>query len=311
MVRPAVAFACIVLGFGAPALADPKLEPKIEPPPPPRVREIAHRLFDEAVAATTEGKLDVAAAKYYELERLSPHPNITYNLALVLEAQGKLTAAIEAYDKYVAAAPTDARVAKHLAELRATPGQVKLEARTKYEVKALWYFDGDLVARDTSEVALAAGAHRIDMISELGYSSFREVVEPGHSRNRGNSISADADIRVDGNLVIDRGAGDRYGWFYKIDGSDRDDALGKGVHHSGRYTIAPGKHAIQIRDSTCDYDTTFVVGKDELVFMFFDRDGFDEKALLAERDRTRTSQWCGKLIVKRNVVKFDAKIPKR
>ena len=65
------------------AFAGPKFEPKREPPLPPKVQEIAHALFDEAAAATAAGKLPVAISKYRELERLSPHPSISFNLALI------------------------------------------------------------------------------------------------------------------------------------------------------------------------------------------------------------------------------------
>jgi hypothetical protein len=75
------------------------------------------------------------------------------------------------------------------------------------------------------------------------------------------------------------------------------------VHHNGRYQIDPGKHDIVVRDSVCEYATTFSVGKDELVFLYFDRTGFDQKALLKKMESN--SPHCGKLIVKRNVVKFD------
>lgn len=299
----------IVLVLATSAVAEPKLEPKIEPPPPPRVREIAHRLFEEAAAAAANNELDVAIAKYHELDRLAPHASITFNLALVYERKGELVKAIELYEKYTAAETADAKTARHLAQLRATPGQVELEASTKFGVKAAWYLDGDLVARDTATVELPPGRHRIDMISELGYYGTQEVIEPGHSRNRGNHLSVSADERKDGNLVISNTAADRWGWFYKIDGSDRNDALGKDVHHNGRYVIAPGKHAITARDSICEYDATIVVGRDELVFVFFDRKGFDERALL--KDMKTTNPACGQLIVKRNVVTFGAKAPRK
>jgi tetratricopeptide (TPR) repeat protein len=287
------------------AVAEPKLEPKLEPPPPPRVREIAHRLFEEAVAATAEGKLDVAIARYHELDRLAPHPNIAFNLALSYERRGELVDAIKHYDNYLAIETADTKVARHVAGLRATPGQVALEAASKFGVKAVWYFDGDLVAHGTKTLGLRPGRHKLDMISELGYQGFQEVIEPGHSRGRGNRISADADARKDGNLVISNTAADRWGWFYSIDGSDRDDKLGKGVHHNGRYSIAVGKHTITVRDQICEYDTTVVVGRDELVYVYFDRQGFDHRALLD--DMKKTNPACGKLIVKRSVVKFDAK----
>src|SRR5580765_7255482 len=145
--------------LAATAAADPKLEPKIEPPPPPRVREIAHRLFEEANAAVRDGKLDIAIARYHELDRLAPHPHINYNLALVYEQQGDLVKAIEQYDKYLDK-QTDAKVGKHAADLRATPGEVELEARTTFGVKALWYGDGDLVARDSTTIKVPPGRRR-------------------------------------------------------------------------------------------------------------------------------------------------------
>jgi tetratricopeptide (TPR) repeat protein len=282
--------------------ADSKVEPKREPPPPPRVQEIAHRLFEEANAAMNEGKLDIAISKYHELDRLAPHPNISFNLALAYERKGDLVEAIEYYDKYLAVETTDKAAQKHTDDLRTTPGHVKLEAKSKLGVKAVWFFDGDFVAKGSTTVDLAPGSHRVDMVSELGYRGYPEKIEPGSSRNRGNNIEADADARSDGNLIITHTADDHWGWFYKIDGSDRNDALGKDVHHDGRYVIAPGKHDITVRDSVCDYDTSITVGKDELVLVYFDRKGFDEKALL--KNMKRDSPSCGKLGVKRSVVKF-------
>jgi hypothetical protein len=299
----------VVLAVSVTAMAEPKLEPKIEPPPPPRVQEIAHRLFEEATAASAKGELDVAIARYHELDRLAPHPNINFNLALVYEKKAELVKAIEQYDKYLAIETADTKIARHVADLRATPGQVELEAHSKFGVKALWYFDGDLVARDTATIDLAPGRHKLDMISELGYRGYQEVIDPGHSKKRGNHISADADDRHDGNLVISSTASDRWGWFYKIDGSDRNDAVGKGVHHNGRYPVTAGKHAITVRDQICEYDTTVTIGRDELVFVYFDRKGFDERTLL--KDMKKTNPACGELIVKRSVVKFDAKVPRK
>lgn len=298
-----VLFALLIAA--TPAAADKKLDPKAEPPPPPRVREIAHRLFEEAAQATAAGNLDVAIARYHQLEELAPHPNINYNLALVYELKGDLVKAIEQYEKYVNVETTDTKAARHLAELRATPGQVTFEADSKLGVKTLWYVDGDLVARGTETVPVPPGPHRIDMISELGWAWFREDVEPGKSSNRGNRITGYPDSRHDGNVVIDNTPADRWGWFYAIDGSDRDDKVAKGVHLRGRYNLDPGKHTLLAKDQICEYETTFTVGRDELVFLFLDRKGYDERAILD--NMTKTNPACGKLSVKRTVVKFDAK----
>ena len=273
--------AFVLVMVASQASAD-RLELKKEPEPPPRVREIAHRLFEEATKAVADGNLDVAIARYHQLDELAPHPNVTYNLAVAYERKGNLVKAIEQYDKYLKVETTDAKVARHLAALRATPGQVTFKAESKLGVKTLWYLDGDLVARDSETVSLPPGPHRIDMISEVGWESFREDIEPGKSTSRGNRITGSPDHRKDGNLIIDNTAADRWGWFYAIDGSDRDDKLGKGVHHRGRYVIDPGTHTLVAKDNVCEYQGTFTVGRDEIVFLFLDRKGFDHKGVLAD-----------------------------
>jgi tetratricopeptide (TPR) repeat protein len=302
--------AWLFLALATTAAADPKLEPKIEPPPPPRVREIAHRLFEEASAAVREGKLDVAIAKYHDLDRLAPHPSINFNLALVYEQEGELVKAVEQYDKYLEKQP-DAKIGKHVAELRATPGEVELEARTTFGVKSLWYVDGELVARDSTTIKVPPGRRRFDLVSELGYRWDWENVEPGKAKrsSRSSRISMDADQRADGTVIISHTPEDRWGWFYKIDGSDRNDALGKDVHHDGRYPMKPGKHDILVRDSVCEYSFAFTLKADELVYLYFDRKGFDERELL--KNMKPNAPACGQLAVKHSVVRFDAKIPKR
>jgi tetratricopeptide (TPR) repeat protein len=299
--------ALLLLALAGVAAADPALTPKAEPPLPPKVKEIAHGLFEEAAAAAAAGRLDVAIGKYHELDRLAPHPHISFNLAQLYERQDNLVRAIEHYDKYLAAVEPGERApaAAHVDELRRRPGHVDLQARTRFATVGLWYVDGALVARGAATIDVPPGPHRIDAITELGFHGNRLDVRPG--TYDGNRLAADFDERRDGNLIVSSTATDRWGWFYAIDGSDRDDRLGKGVHRNGRYAIDPGTHAIVVRDQICDYRATFEIAANQLTYVYIDRSGFDEKALL--KHMVHDSPACGTIRVVRAVVHFDAPLP--
>jgi hypothetical protein len=292
-------------GTASKAAATPaKLEPKRVPPLPPKVQEIANQLFEAANLASKDNKIDVAIAKYRELQRLAPHPFINFNIAMLLEEQGKYSDAIEQYQAYLptAVGKEATSLAARIQLLGATPAPVIGVAKSNYKVKSLWLVDGVVVGRDAATFDVSPGSHKIENISELGYWFDRLRTKPGPKGGHRYELSVDE--RKDGNVILSAEAGDNYGWFYAIDGSDRDDALGKGVHHSGRYTLTPGKHTLLIKDSVCNYPTEIDVKKDQLTYFYFTRVGFDHRALLADMGPSKPA--CGKIVVKPMVINFDA-----
>ncbi|HEY4241568.1 MAG TPA: hypothetical protein VGM88_17220 [Kofleriaceae bacterium] len=312
-----VAWTCALIGIlGGAAIAGPKdpprhvppLPPKHVPPLPPKVQEIASKMFEEAAALEAAGKIDEALRKYGELQRLSPHPTINFNIALLLESEDKLSDAISNYEEYLKtsdpADPDRGKVQAHLDELRRSPGHVNMKIESHLGLPALIFVDGALRARDSSTFDVAPGKHKFTVLTEIGYQWRWFRVEPGTSRN--NDLSEYADSRDDGNVVLESGPNDE-SFFYRIDGSDRDDAIGKGVHHDGRYQLASGKHEIQVRSTGCDYDTTIDVTREPLQMFYFDLEGYDEKAYLKHMGRSVPA--CGHLTTRKVIVRFDAKLP--
>lgn len=286
-----------------------KLEPKHVPPLPPKVQEIANQLFTEASAAGQAGDYVVAIKKYRELQRLASHPHISFNIAMALEATGDYVGAIKEYQAYLPAAvgPEAAAIATRIDQLSTTPAVITAVATTNFNVKSLWFVDGVLMGRDACKFEVAPGKHKIENVSELGYWFDRLRTDPGPRGNK--RIEHNVDDRKDGNIIISAPANDNWGWFFAIDGSDRDDAVGKGVHHSGRYTVAVGKHQLLAKDSVCQYQLEFTVRKDQVVYFHLLREGFDQKALLKDMGPDKPA--CGRIVGTPMIIDFDAKVPGR
>jgi hypothetical protein len=284
-----------------------KLEPKHVPPLPPKVQEIANQLFIEASAAGQAGDYFGAIKKYRELQRIASHPHISFNIAMALEATNDYVGAIKEYQAYLPAAvgAEAAAIATRIDQLSATPALITAVATTNFKVKSLWFVDGVLMGRDACKFDVAPGKHKIENVSELGYWFDRLRTEPGPKG--GKRIELNVDDRRDGNIIISAPANDNWGWFFAIDGSDRDDAIGKGVHHSGRYTVAVGKHQLIAKDSVCQYQVDFTVGKDQLVYFHLLREGFDSKALLKDMGPDKPA--CGRIVGTPIIIDFDAKVP--
>lgn len=286
-----------------------KLEPKHVPPLPAKVQEIANQLFVEASAAANAGDHEAAIRKYRELQRLASHAHISFNIAMALEAKGDYVNAIQEYQAYLPTAVGDEAVAiaTRIKQLSATPAPIIAVATTDFKVKSLWFVDGVLRGRDACKFDVAPGQHKIENVSEIGYWSGRLRTEPGPKG--GKRIEHNVDRRTDGNIIVSAPANENWGWFFAIDGSDRDDALGKGVHYSGRYSVAVGKHQLIAKDAVCQYSLEFTVGKDQLVYFYVLREGYDKKALLKDMGPDKPA--CGRIVGVPIVIDFDAKVPGR
>ncbi|MBP9088715.1 MAG: tetratricopeptide repeat protein [Kofleriaceae bacterium] len=287
----------------------PPLEPKPAPQLPPKVQEIANLLFNEASAAANAGNYDVAIKKYRELQGLASHAHISFNIALALEAQGDYVAAIKQLQAYLPTAPRDEAItiAARIAQLSAAPAPITAVATTNFKVKSLWFIDGELKGRDACKFEVAPGRHKIENVSEIGYWSDRLRTAPGPKS--GKRLERNVDVRIDGNLIISAPANENWGWRFAIDGSDRDDAFGKGVHHSGRYTVAVGTHRLTAFDTVCQYQVEFTVAKDQLVYFHLLREGYDPNAVLKDMGPDKPA--CGRIVGRPIVIDFDAKVPGR
>ena len=307
---------------GSTAATFNKLEPKHVPPLPPKVQEIANQLFTEASAAGQAGDYITAIKKYRELQRIASHPHISFNIAMALEAKGDYVGAIKEYQAYLptAVGSEAVAIAARIEQMSATPAPITAVATTMFNVKSLWFVDGVLMGRDACKFEVAPGKHKIENVSELGYWFDRLRTEPGPQG--GKRIERNVDDRKDGNIIISAPANDNGGWVFAIDGSDRDDAIGKGVHHSGRYTVAVGKHQLIAKDSVCQYQLEFTVRKDQVVYFHLLREGFDSKALLKDMGPERGANErtlgagpdkpaCGRIVGAPIIIDFDAKVPGR
>ncbi len=281
--------------------------PKQVPGLPPKVQEIANQLFREAAAAAAKREYLAAILKYRELQRLADHPNINFNIAMLYEDEGDYEHAIKEYERYLPAAskPELPELTAKLARLANTPAVLIGVATTKYKVKSIWVLDGVLQCRDACKMYPLAGLHRLENISEIGYSSLRLHTKAGPKGSERVELSAD--VRTDGNLVVSSPVSDNWTWALAIDGSDRDDALGKDVHYSGRYQVAPGKHTLSARDTICRYDLEFTIKKDELLYFGLVREGYDASAVAYDGGPQQPA--CGRIVSKPVVVNFDAKLP--
>ena len=220
-------------------------------PLPPDVAATARAAFAEAQAADQAGDLARAAERYRYVQRIAPHPNVTYNLADVLRRKHDVRGAIEAYRAYLTQlpdAPDRAKVEQLLAGLEATPGDVDVTAKPD---DAIVYVDG--VRQTTAApifLELAPGAHRFDAITPLSFDSDVELVVP-----TGKHVARlDLPDRVDGNLVVS-GAG----WLDRaavtIDGRDGP----RERHRLGeRLTVPAGKHTLVVTAGDCTWQRVVV-----------------------------------------------------
>lgn len=281
--------------------------PKQVPGLPPKVQEIASQLFREAAAAAAKHEYLEAVLKYRELQALAHHPNINFNIAMLYEDEGDYDRAIKEYELYLPAASERElpELTAKLAKLANTPAELIGVASTKYNVKSIWILDGVLQCRDACKMYPLAGAHRLENISELGYRTMRVRTKAGPKG--ATRIEWNVDTRTDGNLVVSSPVSDNWTWALAIDGSDRDDALGKDVHYSGRYQVAPGKHTLSARDTICRYDLEFTIKKDQILYWGLVREGYDETAVAYDGGPTQPA--CGRIVSKPIAVNFDAKLP--
>jgi tetratricopeptide (TPR) repeat protein len=114
MTRTLTLVAALLLPFTAPALADQKRDD--------RAWREAKEHFKRGQRLHDNGKYDEAIVEYEAAYRLAPIPDLLFNLGLVYRLKGEHAKAIDAYERYLDAAPdgpgaSDAR--EFLAELRA------------------------------------------------------------------------------------------------------------------------------------------------------------------------------------------------
>lgn len=227
--------AALAVGAGA------RAQPAAAPPLPPDVAEAARAAFAEAQAADDRGDLATAIERYRFVQRIAPHPNVTYNLADVLRRKHDVRGAIREYRAYLEDAP-DApdrtKVAKVLAGLEAIKGDVDV---TSDAPDAVIFIDG---VRQTAAppifLEMAPGAHRFDAVTPLSFRSDVEQVEPtGKHYARLNPPT-----RVDGNLVVSG-----TGW---LDRAELTIDGGRDRHHlAERLLVAAGKRALTITYDRC------------------------------------------------------------
>ena len=227
-------------------------------PLPPDVAEAARAAFAEAQAADDRGDLATAIERYRFVQKIAPHPNVTYNLADVLRRKHDVRGAIREYRAYLDAAPDApdrAKVEKVLAGLAAIKGDVDV---TTDAPDAVIFIDGVRQAGPPPIfLEMAPGAHRFDAITPLSFRSDVEQVEP-----TGKHVARlDPPTRVDGNLVVSG-----TGWLDRaaltIDG-------GKDRHRlAERLLVAPGKRTLTVTYGACTWSKAVVAPAKGVTYVY-------------------------------------------
>jgi hypothetical protein len=239
------------LAVGALAHAQPA-------PLPAAAAEAARAAFAEAQAADDRGDLATAIERYRFVQKIAPHPNVTYNLADVLRRKHDVRGAIREYRAYLEAAPAApdrVKVEKVLAGLEAIKGDVDV---TSDAPDAVIFIDGVRQAGPPPIfLEMAPGAHRFDAITPLSFRSDVELVEP-----TGKHVARLAPpTRVDGNLVVSG-----TGW---LDRADLTVDGGKDRHRlAARLPVAPGKRTLTITFGACAWSKAVVAPAKGVTYVY-------------------------------------------
>ena len=245
----------ISLSTSTGALAD-------EPAPdalPKRVEEAARAAFAEAQAADVAGDLTTAIERYRYVQKIAPHPSVTYNLADVLRRKHDIRGAAREYRAYLKALPTApdrVKVEKVIATLEATPAEVEVDTRA---TDGVIFIDG--VRQTTAPpifVEMTPGPHRFDMITAI---SFRSLVhDVDFARDQSFSLTPPA--RVDGNVVLSGS-----GWLERakvtVDGATT------GHHRLGELVaLTPGKRALEVVVGDCRWSKTITAPAGDVLYVY-------------------------------------------
>lgn len=250
---PRLALAAITLAaLTAPARAD-------EPPLPPRVEEAARTAFAEAQAADQAGDLATAIERYRYVQKIAPHPSVTYNLADVLRRKHDVRGAARAYRDYLKQAPTApdrAKVETILAQLEATPGEVDVTSKA---ADAVIFIDG---VRQPGPapifVELPPGPHRFDALTPISFRSLVHDVDFARTQ----SVSLNPPPRVDGTVVVSGS-----GWL----GRAKVLVDGEGSQRLGELLpIAPGKHALEVVAGDCRWTKAIAPPHGDVLYVYLD-----------------------------------------
>ncbi|MEZ4399575.1 MAG: hypothetical protein R3B06_06135 [Kofleriaceae bacterium] len=257
-----VSRACIVLALGLAAPAAPAARADEPPPLPPRVEEAARAVFAEAQAADRAGDLVTAIDRYRQLQKIAPHPNITYNLADVLRRKRDLRGAAREYRAYLRQDPTAAdrrKVEQVIRQLEATPGQLDVSIKGD---AAVVFVDGKRQApADKLFLELAPGPHRFDAVSRISFRSLTHAVDFARS----SSFTLSLPARADGNLLVSGS-----GWLERakvtIDGATPT-RLGAAVE------VVAGDHTVVVERDGCTWSKRVAVPTDAIVYVYVDVPG--------------------------------------
>lgn len=165
---------------------------------PPGVAEKASEAFARGRELDEAGDLPKALSAYLEASQIYPHPNTTYNIADVYRRMKRYHEAIEAYTKYLtqATAPPDRAAVEELIEqLKATPGQLTIEASGTDETA---FVDGEPVGKLPLTLDLREGTHVVDVLTPISYGWMYCSTRMGQKE----SCKPSPTPRMDGNVVI-------------------------------------------------------------------------------------------------------------
>jgi len=222
--------------------------------PPDKFTKAASEAFAEATAADQKGDLRTALGLYQKAWEISPHPSTIYNIGDVQRRLGDVTAAIKAFETYLALAPgaSDRKdIEALLDKLARTPGTLVIKTGPASDPNAIDFkgayilVDGEIRARPGAQVKLdrdnrpivelevRTGSHVVDVVTALTFGSRKCKVGP----NGREDCLLTAKPRIDGRVVISEGA--QVGVTAKPKG---DRLAGK------RFELPPGRHRLLVRD---------------------------------------------------------------
>ena len=239
-----------LLALAAPAVAGPKAVPA-------KITKAARDAFAAARAADDAGDLDEALRQYQRAYEISPHPFVLYNLADVHRRKKSYAAAIDAYEKYLAAEDiTDrAAVEKLLAQLRAIPGTLVIEME---EPDGLVFIDGRRAGK-VGSYDVPAGTHVVDIITPITHGYGICTASAGHD----STCRVSAKPRKDGNVVLS-GRWPMGGLSWPVKHQDGDSVR---LEFRGRAVAKPGHYPdLKVMEDQCQPLPLDVPKGDVIVF---------------------------------------------
>jgi tetratricopeptide (TPR) repeat protein len=210
---------------------------------PDKYAAAASAEFDKALAEEHRDRLQEALDHYKNAFEISPHADVVFNEASVLERMDHDHEAIAAYELYLVLAPD----APDRSQVEAAIQRIATKSRTfdlhsNLELADAYVLvDGEVVAKPgqikdhTTKVTIGQGQHFVAVVTAISFAG-EELTAHSTIHDRSGKVFLSGKPRIDGNVVVEM----PYMYHGRIDG--------KVVSESQRVAVTPGMQVLALRD---------------------------------------------------------------